>query len=70
MIRGTNTQVGYGDIAATNRTEYLVCLLGMAVGATVFGYVIGNVSALADLVDPESTKYSEKMERVRQEIYI
>jgi hypothetical protein len=39
----------------------------MAVGATVFGYVIGNVSALADLVDPESTKYSEKMERVRQE---
>lgn len=36
----------------------------MAVGASVFGYVIGNVSALAELVDPESSKYSEKMERV------
>jgi hypothetical protein len=48
----TMTTVGFGDIVGTTATEYMVALFGMLVGASVFGYVIGNVTAIMETFDP------------------
>ena len=48
----TVTTVGFGDIVGTTSTEYMVVLFGMLVGASVFGYVIGNVTAIMETFDP------------------
>jgi len=42
----TMATVGYGDIHALNDYERMLSICIMLLGATMFGYVIGNVSAL------------------------
>ena len=61
----TMTTVGFGDIVGTNLTEYLVVMLGMVVGASVFGYVIGNVTTIVESFDPAAAQYQEKMDNVK-----
>ena len=41
----TMTTVGYGDILPVTRDERITAILVMIIGATLFGYVIGNVAA-------------------------
>ena len=53
----TMTTVGFGDIVGTSRTEYIVVIFGMLVGASVFGYVIGNVTAMMESFDPQGAQY-------------
>ena len=53
----TMTTVGYGDIGATVTTEYIVVIFGMLVGASVFGYVIGNVTSMMEGTDPAAAQY-------------
>jgi hypothetical protein len=48
----TMTTVGFGDIVGTSSAEYLAVVFGMLVGASVFGYVIGNVTAIMESFDP------------------
>lgn len=57
--------MGFGDIVATNRQEYSIGLLGMLIGASVFGYVIGNVTAMMEMFDPAAAVYNEKMELIK-----
>jgi hypothetical protein len=62
----TMSTVGYGDIVATTQTEYVVCVFGMLIGATMFGYVIGNVTAMMTTFDPEGAQFDSNMDRVRE----
>ena len=43
----TMTTVGYGDILPTNDVERVYSTLIMILGATIFGYIVGSVGALA-----------------------
>lgn len=43
----TITTVGYGDITPTNTGERIYAIVVMVGGATVFGYIIGSIAALA-----------------------
>ncbi|GMH70216.1 hypothetical protein TL16_g05353 [Triparma laevis f. inornata] len=43
----TMTTVGYGDILPTNDVERVYATLIMVLGATIFGYIVGSVGALA-----------------------
>ena len=42
----TMTTVGYGDITPTTARERLFTVAAMMVGASLFGYIIGNVTSL------------------------
>ena len=48
----TMTTVGYGDITPASTHERLYACLAMLLGATLFGYVIGNVAAMSMSADP------------------
>ncbi|CAM9187432.1 unnamed protein product [Discosporangium mesarthrocarpum] len=62
----TMTTVGYGDIVVTTTLERAFCVLGMLVGATVFGYIVGNVSVMMESFDVNSALHTEKMDRVKE----
>jgi len=43
----TMTTVGYGDVTPQNDAERIYCTMIMVMGATIFGYIVGSVGALA-----------------------
>ena len=51
---------------AANDNERIYAIFGMLVGATVFGYVIGNVTVMMENIDMQSAFYREKMDRVKE----
>ena len=60
----TMTTVGYGDIVPSNDTERVYATVIMVLGATVFGYVVGSVSAIANNQNSAIAKEAEVMQRV------
>lgn len=61
----TMTTVGYGDIVVTTTLERCFCVFGMLIGATVFGYIVGNVSVMMESFDLQSALRTQKMDRVK-----
>lgn len=57
----TMTTVGYGDILPVTSDEKLTAIIMMVVGATVFGYVIGNVAATTMSHDIAQARKQDKM---------
>lgn len=62
----TMTTVGYGDINPANNGERIMAMFTMLLGASVFGYVIGNVTVMMENMDMQATLYREKMDRVKE----
>jgi CRP-like cAMP-binding protein len=61
----TMTTVGYGDITPTNEAEYLFAALMMIIGATVFGYVVGNVSRMMGSLNVGKRKKKDHLRKVK-----
>ena len=61
----TMTTVGYGDVVAQTDTERGFAIVGMMLGATVFGYVVGGVASLVAKVDASSNRKRERMDEVK-----
>lgn len=59
------TTVGYGDVIVTTTAERGFCVVGMLIGATVFGYIVGNVSVMMESFDLQSALRTQKMDRVK-----
>lgn len=59
------TTVGYGDVLVTTTLERGFCIVGMLIGATVFGYIVGNVSVMMESFDLQSALRTQKMDRVK-----
>lgn len=64
----TMATIGYGDIVAQNNYERLVSIVIMAVGVTLFGYVIGTISSLVSNFDAQASLYDEQMLLVKEYI--
>ncbi|CAM9240666.1 unnamed protein product, partial [Ectocarpus fasciculatus] len=60
----TLATVGYGDITPSNKDEQGVTIVIMLLGATVFGYIVSNVSALMGSFDLTAQRLSEKISEV------
>ncbi|CAM9957047.1 unnamed protein product, partial [Choristocarpus tenellus] len=57
----TMTTVGYGDIVPVVDSERAYATVIMVIGATVFGYIVGSVSALASNPNGSQAKETEKV---------
>jgi CRP-like cAMP-binding protein len=60
----TMTTVGYGDITPVTTSERLLAIVIMLFGATIFGYVIGNVAATTMSNDIAQARKEDKMKEV------
>lgn len=60
----TLATVGYGDIYPTNKKEQAVTIVIMLLGATLFGYIVSNVSALMGSFDLTAQRLNEKVSEV------
>lgn len=57
----TMTTVGYGDILPTNDLEKWYSIVIMMLGATVFAYIVGSVSAIAGNIKSTSARIEIKI---------
>lgn len=58
--------VGYGDIVATTSQGRIVAIFAMLLGASVFGYVVGNITMLFENIDPKAAALKAKMNDVKE----
>jgi len=61
----TMTTVGYGDILPITDYERLCAIAMMLFGGMIFGFVVGNVTAIIQNFNPVETHYREKMQEVK-----
>jgi len=62
----TMTTVGYGDIYATNTGEMVLNVLLILLGASVFGYIIANVSTILDGFNQVETTHSGRLLHIKE----
>ncbi len=60
----TMTTVGYGDLVPVTTGERLYACMAMILGATIFGYVIGNVATMSMASDIAKMRRQEKINNV------
>ena len=59
----TMSTIGYGDINVTNDAERLFAIFSMLIGASVFGYVIGNVTVMMENFDQQALAAEQALGR-------
>ncbi|EQC32905.1 hypothetical protein SDRG_09436 [Saprolegnia diclina VS20] len=62
----TMATVGYGDILPVTPLEVIYVTFYMLLGASIFGYIIGSMSALVDQMQTKGTIAKEKLDRVKE----
>ena len=60
--------MGYGDIDPKTKVEIVIAMFVMVIGVVMFGYVIGNITALVDNLDASSRMQSERLTSVKEYI--
>jgi voltage-gated potassium channel len=60
----TLTTVGYGDLVPERAGEVAYAMVVMALGAAMYGYIIGNVASLIANIDVERSRHLGRMETV------
>ncbi|CBN79924.1 conserved unknown protein [Ectocarpus siliculosus] len=65
----TMTTVGYGDITSASDLERCFSIVGMIIGATVFGYIIGNVAAIMESFNVTDAIENGKMNQIKEWLY-
>ena len=58
----TITTVGYGDLGPSKTGEQLVCIFLVLTGASIFGYMIANVSSVLSSLDSDGTSTEQMTE--------
>eukprot|EP00903_Cladosiphon_okamuranus_P018054 g16615.t1 len=63
------TTVGYGDITSASDVERGFAIVGMIIGATVFGYIIGNVAVIMENFNVVDAIENGKMNQIKEWLY-
>lgn len=58
--------MGYGDINSSSDLERGCAIVGMIAGATVFGYIIGNVTVIMENFDVQTALERSKMSQINE----
>lgn len=64
----TMSTIGFGDVVAQNDLERLINVLIMALGVSLFGYVIGTISTLVANINVTATLHEEHLTLVKEYI--
>ncbi|MHC4872245.1 MAG: ion transporter [Planctomycetota bacterium] len=62
----TMTTVGYGDIIPARFSEYILAMIVMLLGASMYAFIIGNVASLLSNLDSAKAAYWHRMEAVAE----
>jgi hypothetical protein len=60
----TMTTVGFGDITPKRTTEYLVAMIVMLLGATLYAFIIGSIASLLSSLNIEKTRHRDKVQNL------
>ncbi|RHY29590.1 hypothetical protein DYB32_005041 [Aphanomyces invadans] len=60
------TTIGYGDIIPKTKTELILAMFVMVIGVSMFGYVIGNITALVDNINASGRMQSERLTSLKE----
>ena len=58
------TTVGYGDITPRRSAEYIISIVVMAIGASSYAFIIGNIASLFSNLDISRTRHQNKVDSV------
>lgn len=61
--------MGYGDITSASDLERGFAIVGMIIGATVFGYIIGNVAVIMENFNVVDAIENGKMNQIKDWLY-
>ncbi|OQS04106.1 Voltage-gated Ion Channel (VIC) Superfamily, partial [Thraustotheca clavata] len=64
----TMATVGYGDIVPKTKQEVIFAMFVMVIGVVMFGFVIGNITALVDNLSASSRMHSQRMTSIKEYI--
>ena len=62
----TATTVGYGDITPNRNVEYVLSMLVIVIGASMWAFIIGNFASLLSNLDSTQTAFWTRVELVTQ----
>jgi hypothetical protein len=62
----TATTVGYGDITPHRNVEYVLSMLVILIGASMWAFIIGNIASLLSSLDSAKTTYWNRVDLVTQ----
>ena len=62
----TATSVGYGDITPHGNVEYVLSMLVILIGASMWAFIIGNLASLLSSLDATKTAFWNRVELVTQ----
>ena len=62
----TLTTVGYGDATSSNTAERILNIFILFLGASLFGYVVANVSSVLDTISRKSTILADRFAQISE----
>ena len=62
----TATTVGYGDITPHRNVEYVLSMIVILIGASMWAFIIGNIASLLSSLDSAKTTFWNRVELVTQ----
>lgn len=60
----TMTTVGFGDITPSRTTEYLVAMLVMLLGASLYAFLIGSIASLLSSLNVEKNRHRDRAQNL------
>lgn len=58
----TMTTVGFGDITPARTAEYLVAMIVMLLGASLYAFVVGSIASVLSALNAERTRYRDRLQ--------
>jgi potassium voltage-gated channel Eag-related subfamily H protein 7 len=65
----TITSIGYGDILPTNRSEHLLCVVFMLIGASFWAYIIGSACSILASLNVDTLAFRQNMDHLNYFIH-
>ncbi|CAK4674261.1 unnamed protein product [Aphanomyces euteiches] len=62
----TMATIGYGDIVPKTKNELIIAMFVMVIGVSMFGYIVGNITALVDNLNASGRMQSERLTMLKE----